>query len=124
MFIGPDGIGYASVGNVYLEQIFSTGDGLNNVSVEDASSSLATAANSTIPKWLKIRCMGAHKYAKWYFYYSTNGSNWTLLYTYSVAAVRGGLCAGLFVGNWYNQPAVTASFEYFKITPYSFVGPG
>jgi len=124
MFIGPDGIAWASAGNVYLEQIFSTGDGLNNISVEDASSSLATAANSTIPKWLKIRCMGSHKYAKWYFYYSTDGTNWTLLYTYSNPTARGGLCAGLFIGNWYNQPAVTASFEYFKIVPYSFVGPG
>lgn len=122
--IGPDGIGWASVGNVYIEQIFSTGDGLNNVSVEDASSSLATAANSTIPKWLKIRCMGSHKYAKWYFYYSTDGSNWTRLYTYSNTVAKGGLCAFLFIGNWYNQPAVTASFEYFKITPYSFTGPG
>ncbi len=124
MFIGPDGIGWSAVGNVYLEQIFSTGDGLNNISVEDASSGLATAANSTIPKWLKIRCMGSHKYAQWLFYYSTDGNSWTLLHTYSNPNARGGLCAGLFIGNWFNQPAVSASFEYFKITPYEFVGPG
>ncbi|OPZ34477.1 MAG: hypothetical protein BWY96_03117 [Spirochaetes bacterium ADurb.BinA120] len=124
MFIGPDGGAWSGAGNIYLEQIFSTGDGINSVYVEDASSALAKAANSTVPKWFKIRCMGSHKYAKWLFYYSTDGAAWTLLYTYSVAAARGGLCAGLFIGNWYNQPAVTASFEYFKITPYSFVGPG
>jgi len=124
MFIGPDGGAWSGAGNIYLEQIFSTGDGINSVYVEDASSALAKAANSTVPKWFKIRCMGSHKYAKWLFYYSTDGAAWTLLYTYSVAAARGGLCAGLFIGNWYNQPAVTASFEYFKITPYSFTGPG
>lgn len=124
MFIGPDGGAWSGAGNIYLEQIFSTADGINSVYVEDASSTLATAANSTVPKWFKIRCMGSHKYAKWYFYYSTDGAAWTLLYTYSVAAARGGLCAGLFIGNWYNQPAVTASFEYFTIVPYSFTGPG
>jgi hypothetical protein len=124
IYIGPDGIGYGSVYNVYLEQIFSTGDALNNITVETGTANLATVAESTIPKWFKIRCMGAHKNAQWLFYYSTDGASWTLLYTYSTTVALGGLCAGMFIGNWYNQPAVTASFEYFKITPYTFEGPG
>jgi len=53
-----------------------------------------------------------------------NGTSWTLFFTRTLAAAIGPLCVGLFIGNWYNQPAVTASFEYFTINPYNQLGPG
>lgn len=124
MMIGPDGQGWASVNNCYIEHIYSSGDGLDNITVEDAASNLFTVSSSTIPCWFKIRCMGAHKGAQWLFYYSTDGSTWTLAYTRLNPSAAGGLCCGLYIGNWYNAPAVNGEFEYFTITPYTFEGPG
>ncbi|MCX6566893.1 MAG: hypothetical protein NTW38_10830 [Candidatus Aminicenantes bacterium] len=125
LYVGPEGRGTgASANNRFIDQAFSTGDSLNGVRVEGNSAQQALAANSAIPKWMKIRVMGTHQYAKWFFYYSTDGAAWTLLYTHELANALGGLACGLFIGNWYNQPAVSAEFEYFKITPYVFSGPG
>jgi hypothetical protein len=126
LFIGPDGHAVSTSGeNLYFLQVFSAPDSIDAVAVDRNGAGLASAANGTIPKWLKIICLGAAKYSRWLFYYSTDGTNWTLLYTYSVATTAlGGLCAGLFVSNWYNQPAIAAEFEYFKISPYLLEGPG
>jgi len=126
LFIGPDGHAASASGeNLYFLQVFSTPDSIDAIAVDRNGAGLAAAANGTIPKWLKIICLGAAKYSRWLFYYSTDGTNWTLLYTYSVATTAlGGLCAGLYVANWYNQPAIAAEFEYFKISPYLLEGPG
>jgi len=125
LFVGPDGRGAgSSVNNRFIDQIFSSGDGLNSIRVEGNGAQQAIAANATVPKWMKVRVMGSHQYAKWHFYYSVDGSSWTLLYSHELANALGGLSCGLFGGNWYNQPAVSAEFEYFKITPYVFSGPG
>jgi hypothetical protein len=125
LFVGPEGHGAgSSVNDRFIDQIYSSGDGLNSIRVEGNGGQQAIAADSTVPKWMKIRVMGTHQYAKWLFYYSTDGAAWTLLCTHELANALGGLACGLFVGNWYNQPAVSAEFEYFKITPYVFSGPG
>ncbi len=124
LYIGPDGqAGGASAQDCFFSQLNDASDDV--IRVEGNSTVYAgPTVQATVPKWFKIRCLGSHLGAQWLFYYSTNGSSWTLFYTRTLAAALGALCAGLWVGNWYNQPLVQAQFEYFKITPYLQDGPG
>ncbi len=124
LYIGPDGqAAGASVYDIFIDQCNDNSD--NTIRVEGNSGLYAgPTIQATIPKWFKIRCMGSHLGAQWIFYYSLNGSSWTTYFARTLPAALGPLCVGLFIGNWYNQPAVNASFEYFTINPVNQLGPG
>ena len=95
------------------------------IRVEGNSQVLAgPTIQNTVPVWFKIICLGSYLGARWKFLYSTDGTNWTAFYTRTLSSALGGLCTGLWIGNWYNQPAVNAQFEYFKVSPYLPDGPG
>ncbi len=124
LYIGPDGeAGGASTHDVFFDQV---NDAADDVIRTEGNGGLyaGPTIQTTVPKWFKIRCMGSHLGAIWIFYYSTNGTSWTSYYTRTLAAAIGPLCAGLFIGNWYNQPLVQAQWEYFTINPVNQLGPG
>ena len=126
VIIGADS--HAETGNVDFRaflQCYSSGDGIDGCRVEGNAQALSSVESSTVPKWFKVVIKGSHRYAQWLFYWSTNGTSWTLNYTSTVASLGiGALFCGLMIGNWYNQPLAQAQWEYFKVSPYLQYGPG
>ena len=70
---------------------------------------LAYAAVTTLPIWLRIVTTGIKVGATLKFYYSTNGTDWILLYT--DASETWDIIA-LYVTNWGVKNAISAPFEY------------
>jgi len=102
-------------------------DGISIVDLTHDEGGIADAAVTTIPIWFKVRIM-AHSFLgnRLLFYYSENGSDYTLLYTkedfYMASGVDYGMVAGIFAGNSTSWTNLSASFEFFTAIPSS--GPG
>lgn len=83
---------------------------------------LAYAPVTTLPIWLRIVATGPKASATLKFYYSTNGTDWTLLHTEVDEAWD---IVALYGANWGVNNALSAPFEFFKYSweaqPVSFL---
>lgn len=118
LFISKSPLSFGA--NVYLGIMRKIDGGTNGIVVTDeAGANLALFAHTTLPIWLRMR-IGCTTYNSLhiFFDYSTDGTNWTELYSWAGTTKfpEADACAGLLVTNdSVTKNLILGKFDYFKM---------